>query len=472
MRVLITPTIYQQNYLTANANVMDAFRWAENWPNTTVYMTLPEKQYVEWEQDDLPDNVIPIESRRYMQDTKYYRRLGKGSWREEQLLDIIDEIESHHGYLDAVIDQNFLGQAELFIFLTKCFDGNYCQVRPFDYIRNIHDARIPGKGLGEHVREHFESKYELFQMTTVDGNWVTAPHDYENAIDAARRWFQFSEIEDIREDALTGLAPIDLDEFDETYRNEPKYVHVAGSTYPKKNRDTVLEVCEKLYQAFGIETIMTSMSEIEEDYAELEFVEAHHNCSYEMYKKNLRRGDIVISATETETMGRTWFEQTASGQVLIAWDREWLYDQIPEDYKLTVGSKKDLVKLAAWAVNNWDEAVAANKDMMEHVREVRSPQVIGEKTYGDLSSRVQERVNDYDLDWDADVIEETAHLLSEPFTISDFNDESEKFTDAGHKIMDIWTYPMTDLILAFRKMGYEDVGHREPKFEKTGKWID
>lgn len=468
MRVLITPTIYQHNYLTANANVMDALRWAENWENTTVYMTLPDREFVEWEEDDLPENVIPIESRRYMQDTKYQTRMCNGSWREEQLFEIGETLDG--SYIDSVIDQNFIGQSELFIFLSKFFDANYASVRPFDFIRNIHDARVPGKGLGEHVREHFESKYELFQMLTADANWITAPHDAEDALDAARKWFQYSEVSDVEENLLTGLAPIDLEEFEETYSEEPKYVHMAGSTYPKKNRDDVIEVCEKLYQLFDIETIITSMGEVEEEYEELEFVEAFSNCSYEMYKNNLERGDIVISGTSNETMGRTWFEQTASGQVLVAWDRPWLYDQIPEDYKLTVGNRSDLTRLAVWAVKNWESAVAENQRMMEHVRDTRDPEIIGTRTYQDLTSKIDSRIDNYEFGWDEEVIESTAPLLSEPFSLEEFSEKSQKFTDSGMPVTDIWTYPVTDLITALRKAGYEDVGHEEPKFEKTGRW--
>jgi hypothetical protein len=156
---------------------------------------------------------------------------------------------------------------------------------------------------------------------------------------------------------------------------------------------------------------------------------------------------------------------------MIALDRPWLYDQVPDDYPLITGSKTDgMKKLAAWAVQNWDEATQLTADMMESVTEVRSTETIGEKTLDDLHGRVQERVDDHSIRMEEVLEDSIAYCNNDEVTIEEIEEASTKFTDNGSKITDLFHYPIPDLVLDLRCMGYEDVGGPDPTFEKTGRW--
>lgn len=48
-----------------------------------------------------------------------------------------------------------------------------------------------------------------------------------------------------------------------------------------------------------------------------------------------------------------------------------------------------------WAVEHWDEAVAENRRLVEHVRKVRNPQASGRRTYRDMARRVLYKVSQY-----------------------------------------------------------------------------
>ncbi|PSQ49401.1 hypothetical protein BRD15_03420 [Halobacteriales archaeon SW_6_65_15] len=117
-----------------------------------------------------------------------------------------------------------------------------------------------------------------------------------------------------------------------------------------------MEIAELLHEKYGIRTVMTSMSQIPAEYAELPWVEAHSKASRTEFEDALRKGDLCISATEYETLARTWFEQAGSGQVLIARNQPWIYDAILRDYELA-GPLEELPDLAIWAVEHWDEDI-------------------------------------------------------------------------------------------------------------------
>jgi hypothetical protein len=235
-------------------------------------------------------------------------------------------------------------------------------------------------------------------------------------------------------------------DFEESYADEPQWLHVAGSGWGKKNLGVVLDAAETLHDRFGIRTLMTNMDPIPESFAEREFVDAYPECSREQYEAALRTGDLAICASEYETMARTPFEQAASGQVLVVRDEPWAYDCVPEDYRLA-GGLEDLEALAVRAVQHWEKAVRENRRMVEHVREVRSPRQCGSRTYRDLRERVERRVSEY---------EDEKTLRAVESAVSGF-DGKVPLDDLRERVEEKAT--LTDLVYALRSLGYEDSGN-------------
>jgi len=465
VRVLVVPEIYKRNYLSANGNLKDVLSWIDDWierdPTTHVYLMLPRRKDVEWDIDVFENspNVTVIATRRFLHGTKWGSFMSFGSWREEQLKQLDETISGNLGYVDAIIDQQPTGNVEIFKFWNENCDFRYAKVKPFDYIRCIHDLRVPYKAHGSLYRNDFDLLGEMLSTAYADGTWFQAGIDYDEFVQYGKKHFQFALLDEVRDNAIHSLAPIEFEKYDEQYNDAPKYVHVAGSILPKKNRKAVFETCEFLHQRYDIETIVTSMATVEDWWHGAEFAEVHEKCPYDTYQSALARGDLVISATSHETMGRTIFEQAASGQVLVAWSRPWLYDQVPEDYKFATDSKNALKKVAAWVIQNWDQAVRENRRMVAHAREVRDKPVVGKKTYDDLARRVEERVDEYEFHWDEDVLTQAiGYIGDDEFGLDEINSATRHFTESGKPILDNHFYPLSDLALALRKLGYEDTG--------------
>lgn len=481
MRILILPEIYNTDYLSANGTVADALEWIEAWakidPTTHVYLPLPPRTHVTWEQSDLPpeQDCTVIEKRRFMEETDYEFYMVDGWYREEQLMALKRLVEEQHAYFDIVIDQQLAGRYQIWRFLHETIDYRFSNVRPFELIDFMHDFRAEFKGHGERYYNSSEPTQEISQTLYADGIWVKSWADAQLMMETAKDRFSYSAINDMDQKLVRTNSPIDFTEFDESYNDRPQHVHIAGSSYAKKNQDMILDICELLYQRFDIETIVTSMKAVPNELSGVEWIDVHDHCPYDEYKRQLARGDIVLCCSHHETMGRTWFEQAASGQVLIAWDRPWLYDQIPDDYQLTCDKQK-LAALAVWVVNNWDQAVEENKRMVKHVKQVRDPETNGQRLYDDMADRTRARQEKYDLKWDQDVLSESIAACSietehpdyeQSVYLDTLNETTAEFMDNGDAILDNRFYTLTDLVLALRTLGYQDLGNAGvPEFAK------
>jgi len=75
------------------------------------------------------------------------------------------------------------------------------------------------------------------------------------------------------------------------------------------------------------------MKEVEDSFKGADWAECHSNAPYDTYQKALDRGDICIAMPEYATGGKAYYEQGVSGQVMIFWERPWVSDHIPDDYK-------------------------------------------------------------------------------------------------------------------------------------------
>ncbi|RBI62246.1 hypothetical protein DMJ13_10215 [halophilic archaeon] len=339
---------------------------------------------------------------------------------------------------------------------------------------NVHDLQVPFKFRYCRYRERLQMGMELAGAAFADGVWFTAGVDAAAFREHAADLLAPALVEATLGEAVEAGSPIAFDEFEESYADRPEWLHVAGSLWEKKCADDVLGVAETLHERFGVRTVMTSMEAIPEEYAALPWVEARSEASPAEYRDALSRGDLAVCASEYETMARTPFEQAASGQVLLLRDEPWIYDCVPEDYDL-VAHLDDLEALAVRAVERWDEAVAANRRLLDHVREVRSPDACGRRTYRDLRERVAAKVATYDVDRaDAPVERALYDLAGTPdaqFALDELVARTAEYTDDGRPVTDRETYSRTDALYALRSLGYEDCGAGDaPEFVRTGRW--
>ena len=273
------------------------------------------------------------------------------------------------------------------------------------------------------------------------------------------------------DDAIQTGSPIDFSRFEAEYVDEPRYLHVAGSVWDKKQVGTVMGIAEMLHERFGIRTVMTSMSKIPDEYASLPWVEAHPQASREEFETALQKGDLCISATEYETLARTWFEQAGSGQVLVARDQPWIYDAVPRDYELA-GPIEELHDLAVWVVEHWDEAVAESHRMLEHAKAIRDPEQSGRRTYDDMAERVESRVEAYEPGDNDEIVGRAVEELSadagvgDPVPLDRLNRATASFTEDGDPLLS-GECALSEVVFALRRRGYEDAGNAgTPMFEK------
>lgn len=472
MRVLIIPEIYKSQEASANSTVYNVAKWVEDWVDRDdslhAHILMPPKSDTNWDDDYMNaghDRVTVLTAKRLEDDDRFY---GTEGWSEDALDTLRREIETYNVYWDAVIDQRAYARSTIWMFMNEAFQSQKATVKPFDLIDFCHDIASPYKVHGKRYRNNFAPLDEYSNLLKADQVWFKAPMDRKEYRQFATEWYQYSAVDEVIEKSITTNSQIDFDNLDHEYRDEPKYLHVAGDiAYTKKNSDTLFEVAEALYRRHGIETIITSMKDVKPEYKELSCVtEVKTPATYQEYLDALSKGDIVVSASREDEVPTTFFEQAASGQVFLAWDKEWIYDQIPEDYKLTIGAKTKLPKLALWAVANWDEAVAENKRMVEYMKDLRSIDEVGQKTYSDLERLLNERLSEIDpSDWQIDAIESAFDYVSDdPVAISDLDEATRHFTDSGKPMTEMYHYAYTDMVLAIRSLGYKDVGTREPQF--------
>ncbi|WP_227374672.1 hypothetical protein [Haladaptatus halobius] len=461
MRVLIVPELYRPDELTANGTVNDAVVWVEQWldidPRLHVYWLLPSPRDANYDPGYVladRERVTLVEAEPFMHGAEHEGIFTESGYSKEQLYALKEAIYDRFGYVDIVVDQLRRGRADLTKWLLA-LDGHPADaVEPFSVITNVHDLQLPFKYASTGWRNRVQRQTEIAEAVLGDGMWFKASVDADGMREYGREFLDEGVLDAALDDAVQTWSPIDFDHFEESYSERPEWFHVAGSVWEKKQTGLIMDIAERLHEEFGIRTLMTSMGHIPDEYAELPWVEAHSEASRQTFEDALRRGDLTVSATEYETLARTWFEQAASGQVLVVRAEPWVFDCIPGDYRLA-GGIGELADLAVWAVEHWDEAVEENRRMLAYVRTVRDPEQSGKKTYDDMARRVEGRLDDR---WPSD------HDAAVEDALTEFEGEvslSELAVRAGGDvpITDRESYSIGQLVSLLRTLGYEDAGN-------------
>ncbi|RBI61643.1 glycosyltransferase family 1 protein [halophilic archaeon] len=453
MRVLIVPELYRPDDATANGTLNDAVTWVEQWlehdESLHVYWLLAPLESANYDREYVladRERVTLLEAEPYMADSEYGDAFSESGYAERELAAVREGIYDEGGYVDVAIDQRVTGRFDLYKWLLRLGDHETADVQPVELVANVHDLRLPFKRHGALYPNDAPMKTEMAGATVADGVWFKAGVDEERMADYGRDVLAEEPLSDALDDALATGSPLDFERFEESYADSPEWLHVAGSGWGKKNPDVMLDVAETLYEEFGVRTLLTNMDPIVDAFAEREYVRAVPECSRERYERALDRGDIAICASDHETMARTPFEQAASGQVLLLRDRPWIYDCVPEDYDL-VADLDDLGALAVRAVERWEEAVAENRRMVEHVRTVRSPERCGRRTYDDLRRRVASRRERVDPGPDL------RRALDGVRSVALDELRGRVTDDDGDPVA------LADLVFGLRALGYRDAGN-------------
>lgn len=469
MRVLLIPEIYDRSgHIEGSSTVMDLANSAKAWleldPNIHIYWMLPRKADIPYENGTFHldhERVTAFQRRRFNQGTEFERI---DEYREEQIRDLADEKEDYMGYFDVVVNQHSESEMTLSKHLHIIFEDRYASVPSFQLVKHLIDFNASPKPHVDRYRNELSTWGDLNAALIADRVWSKAKWDTDLMVDTARKKLDYSVVQELDEKSRNVSSPMDFSQYDGEYSDEPQFLHLGGnSNISKKNRDVAIEVGEVLYQLFDIETVITSQSTVESDFKEKEFTRVWEDCSFDKYLEVLSMGDICICPTRFETGGKHWFEQLASGQVFIAWDRPWLHEYFDSSYKLSSGDLDSLKKLAIWSVKNWDEAVKHSKQARDAVTDVKDHMSNGEMTLDDL---YELQVTDqYELDWDDEVLTQTMDYLGTPATLPEIDDASARFTDTGDNISSLFGYTQIDMVHALRTLGYVDVGGRTPTFE-------
>ncbi|WP_247729034.1 hypothetical protein [Halovivax limisalsi] len=401
MRILLIPEVYRRDDLSANGTVNDAIAWVSAWldrdPRVHVYWLLPPREAADYDAADVHadrERVTLLEAEPAGAELEPTAMFTEGGYSDAELQAIEREIYEPGGFVDVVVDGRRVGRRTLVKWLLERVDQWAARVRPFDVVANVHDLQIPRKYRYCSYRNAYQGRMELCEIALADGAWFTAPVDAREFREHAADFLRPDVLEATLDRSRVIYSPVEFDRFEETYPDEPEWLHVAGSLWEKKRADVVFDVAETLRERFGIRTLVTSVEDLPARYAEREWVEARPRADRETYERALARGDLAICASEYETLARTWFEQAASGQVLCLRDEPWVYDCVPDDHPL-VGPIEDLESLVVRAVERWDDAVAANRSLVEHLRTVRSPERVGARTHEDLRRRIDSKVQRY-----------------------------------------------------------------------------
>ena len=456
LRVLFVPELYRPDDATANGTLEDAVQLVAEWldrdPNLHVYWLLAPPEVADYDPEYVHadrERVTLVEAEPFMSGHEHEDAFSETGYTEAQLRAIEERIYDEGAYVDAVVDQHVTGRYDLYKWLHRLGGGREAAVQPVELVGYVHDLRLPFKRHGRGYPNGAPTKVETAMATFVDDLWFKAGVDADRMREYAGEFLDDDLLDELVAGALETGSPLDFSAFEESYADDPETLHVAGSGWGKKNLDVVLDAAETLYEEFGIRTLMTNMDPIPDDFAEREFVDAYPECSKERYQRALDAGDLAICASDHETMARTPFEQAASGQVLLLRDRPWIYDCAPDDYRLTA-DLDDLESLAVRAVDDWEEAVEANRRLVEYVTRVRDPERCGRRTYERLRAGVERRVDAFEDDEtlgrvDAAVAEATADGdRPGPVAIGDLSEAADA--------------PLADLVYGLRSLGYADDG--------------
>ncbi|WP_232686907.1 hypothetical protein [Halobacterium zhouii] len=478
MRVLLIPELYRPDDPSANGTLGDAAAWVRGWldrddslhvywlvaPNVPDDALLAGRErvtairadpFAAGDPDATDDSDGPGHS-----DAPDIFTEGGYTW--DELRAIEREVYDRGAYLDCVVDQRRTGRFTLHKWLCWQTDRWAADVTPFDVVANVHDLQVPFKYRYCAYRGAFQSQMELASAAFADGVWFKAGADARQFREHATEILREEVVDETLDGALETGSPIDFLAFEERYREEPRFLHLAGSMWEKKGVDELLAVGEHLHAEFGIETILTSMDPIPDAYADRDWVTAHPEADRGTYEAALDRGDLTVCASEYETMARTPFEQAASGQVLVLRDELWIYDCVPEDYPL-VGGLNDLADVAVEAVENWQDAVDANRRLVAHVERVRDPDRSAECTLRDLRERVDGKREAYALDGSDDpvraALDEAEREGRDRIALDDLRERTTAHTDDGRPATDSADYALADLVYALRSLGYRDGGN-------------
>ena len=459
MRVLIVPELYRPDDATANGTLNDAARLVEEWldidPNLHVYWLLAPPETADYDPAYVHadrDRVTLIEAEPFMHGHEHEDAFSETGYTEAQLRAVEEAIYDRSSYVDVVVDQQVTGRYDLYKWLHRLSGGSDAAVQPVELVGYVHDLRLPFKRHGRGYPNGAPTKVEMAMTTFADGRWFKAGVDVDRMAEYGTEFLDETFLDDLLADALETGSPLDFSRFDERYADEPRTLHVAGSGWGKKNLDVVLDAAATLHDRFGVRTLMTNMDPIPEGFAEREFVDARPECSRAEYESALRKGDLAVCASDHETMARTPFEQAASGQVLVVRDRPWVYDCVPDDYRLA-GDLDDLESLAVRAVERWDEAVAANRRLVECVARVRDPERCGRRTYEDLRERVERRIAGFEAT-DAD-----GSVYASAAVEGALADREKRSGVALDEMVAEIDGPVTDAVYGLRSLGYEDAGN-------------
>jgi hypothetical protein len=471
MRTLIIPELYRPNEASANATLNDAVTWVREWlrqdSTIHVYWLLPHRATANYERGDVLadcERVTLLEADSLMNGTDVEGLFTESGYTEDQLLVLKRRIYDQLGYVDVVIDQLRQGRGDLLKWLLYLSGHRADEPKPFDVIVNVHDLMLPFKYSSDGYRDDYHRKLEVVRAVLADGCWFKAGLDAEGLLEFGSTFLPSPAIEEVLDAAVMTNSPIDFSRFVERYSEEPRWFHVAGSTWDKKHPELLMGIAEDLYRQYGIGTLMTSMESIPGKYARHPWVEAYPEASREEYERILEKGDIAVCATEYDTLARTWFEQAASGQVLVARDQPWVHDCVPTDSPLVVPLDQ-LGEQVRWVVENWEEAVAANRRLVEHVREIRNPERTGRETLQDMAWRVEEKLDQYArIDrWTGrqrTAIERAIGLTdSDTLALDELNERGALVTRDGKPLLSHDWCSLTDLVFALRERGYHDTGN-------------
>jgi len=489
MRVLVVPELYRPEDPSANGTLADAATWVSRWldrdPSVHVYWLVAPS---------LPDEAVLADRERVtaIRADPFGEGAGEraglfteGGYSWAELAAIEREIYDRGAYLDCVVDQRRSGRFDLEKWLCRQTNRWAADVTPFDVVANVHDLQVPLKYRYCDHRNEFQSRMEIAAAVFADGIWFKAGIDADRLRERATEFLRPEVVESALDASIETGSPIDFSSFSESYADDPRHLHLAGSLWDKKHADELLAVGRRLHEAFGVETLLTSMEAIPDEYADFDWVQAFPEADRETYEAALRRGDLAVCASEYETMARTPFEQAASGQVLVIRDEPWIYDCVPEDYRFA-GDAEDLGDLAAEAVENWESATEANRRLVARVEEVRDPDRSARRTHRDLRERVESKRQSYDLDSsDAPVRAALADgrganaggareatrsraearasasdgALTRAIDLNILREATADHTDDGRPVTDSEDYALADLVYALRSLGYRDAGN-------------
>jgi len=471
MRILIIPELYRPHEASANATVNDAVTWVREWlhqdPTIHVYWLLPHRGTANYEREYVladRDRVTLLEADTLMSGTDVQGLFTASGYTEDQLLVLKRRIYDQLGYVDVVIDQLRQGREDLLLWLLYLSGHRADEPKPFDVIVNVHDLMLPFKYSNDGYRDDYHRKLEVAHAVLADGCWFKAGLDATKLPEFASTFLPDPVIEAALDAAVMTNSPIDFSRFEERYSEEPRWLHVAGSTWDKKHPELLMGIAEDLHRRYGIGTVMTSMESIPEKYVRHPWVEAYPEATREEYERMLEKGDIAVCATEYDTLARTWFEQAASGQVLVVRDRPWVHDCVPADSPLVVPVDR-LGEQVRWVIENWEEAVAANRRLIEHVREIRDPERTGRKTLQDMAWRVRETIDQYaEIDRHTDrqrrALERAIDSSdSGTLALDELNERGALVTRDGKPLLKHDWCSLTDLVFALRERGYHDTGN-------------